>query len=235
MAPARPLPGASVRQRRRQHRPRSPGRAGNGSAWPAQAPTGPAGPGICAICRRERPHPGAAHKLAFTDQAGTASRCSSPTRPTPTPPCWRLATGPTPMWKTASAAPRPRGCATCCFQLRRQRRLAHPGHGGPDPGLLGAGAAAGRRLEARRAQDAALPAVARSRPDRPSRPPSNRAAGPRLALGRRPGRRVRQAAGLACPAARRAARVVGRSGREGGLRCASPCRDRPVRWESPTR
>jgi hypothetical protein len=26
--------------------------------------------GIRAICRRERPHPGAAHKLAFTDQAG---------------------------------------------------------------------------------------------------------------------------------------------------------------------
>jgi hypothetical protein len=32
-----------------------------GAGWPK---------GIRAICRRERPHPGAAHKLAFTDQVG---------------------------------------------------------------------------------------------------------------------------------------------------------------------
>jgi hypothetical protein len=32
---------------------------------------------------------------------GTASRCSSPTSPTPTPPSWRPATVPTPTWRTA--------------------------------------------------------------------------------------------------------------------------------------
>jgi Transposase DDE domain group 1 len=45
----------------------------------------------------------------------TASRCSSPTRPTLTLPCWRPATVPTLTWKTASAPPRPAACATCRF------------------------------------------------------------------------------------------------------------------------
>jgi hypothetical protein len=69
--------------------------------------------GTRAICRRERPHPGAAHKMGFTDPTVTASRCSSPTSPTPTLPSWRPATVPTPTSKTASGPPRPRGSATC--------------------------------------------------------------------------------------------------------------------------
>jgi len=47
--------------------------------------------------------------------------------------------------------------------------------------LLGAGAAAGRRLHTRRAQNPALPAVAYRRPDRPPRPPRHRPHRPRLA------------------------------------------------------
>jgi hypothetical protein len=55
------------------------------------------------------------------------------------------------------------------------------------------------RLQARRAQDAAVPAVARRRPDRPPRPPRHRPYRPRLALGRRPRRGVHPAARPARP------------------------------------
>jgi hypothetical protein len=75
-----------------------------GAGWPS---------GTRAICRRERPHPAPATRWASPTPTGTASRCSSPTSPTPTPPSWRPATGPTPTWRTASAAPRPAACGTC--------------------------------------------------------------------------------------------------------------------------
>jgi DDE family transposase len=104
-----------------------------GQGWPV---------GTRAICRRERPHPGAAHKLGFTDHTGhrfqvfitnqpdpdpatlDARHHTRPPRPTPpaatassptaAPPLrWSRATAPTPVWRTASAAPRPLACAIC--------------------------------------------------------------------------------------------------------------------------
>jgi hypothetical protein len=42
-------------------------------------------PGTRAICRRERPHPGAAHKLAFTDQAGHRFQVFITNQPDPDP------------------------------------------------------------------------------------------------------------------------------------------------------
>jgi hypothetical protein len=47
-----------------------------GAGWPE---------GIRAICRRERPHPGAAHKLAFTDQAGHRFQVVVTDQPDPDP------------------------------------------------------------------------------------------------------------------------------------------------------
>ncbi len=70
-------------------------------AWPE---------GTRAICRRERPHPGA--QLTFTDHRASASRSSSPIRTTPTWPSSRLAIVAMPASKTASAAARTPGCAT---------------------------------------------------------------------------------------------------------------------------
>jgi hypothetical protein len=161
MAPARPLPGSSARQRRLQHRRRSPGCACDGAAGPAQVATRPADPGprrlrrryprlrrrhrrsqpvvldrvrlrqprpsrdpgvaraglhACpgrpraprpgawvaelagldlassgwpegtrAICRRERPHPGARHKLGFTDAHGHRFQVFITNQPDPDP------------------------------------------------------------------------------------------------------------------------------------------------------
>ena len=65
------------------------------SAWPR---------GTRMIVRRELPHPGATFNLF--DPQGTATRCSSATRPTPTSPIWKPGTGATPGWRTASAVPR---------------------------------------------------------------------------------------------------------------------------------
>ena len=59
------------------------------------------------------PTPARATRWPSPTLRATASRCSSPTSPTPTPPDWRPATAPTPTWKTASAPPKPAGCATC--------------------------------------------------------------------------------------------------------------------------
>jgi len=91
-----------------------------GAGWPE---------GTRAICRRERPHPGARHKMAFTDAQGHRFQVFITNQPD------------------------------------------------PDPAIL----------EARR------------RPDHPPRPPHDRPHRSRLALGRRPGRRVHQATGPACP------------------------------------
>jgi hypothetical protein len=73
----------------------------SGQGWPA---------GTRAICRRERPHPGAAHKIGFTDHTGHRFQVFIPTSKTPTSPDWKPATAPTPGWRTASAAARPPAC-----------------------------------------------------------------------------------------------------------------------------
>jgi hypothetical protein len=73
------------------------------SGWPA---------GTRAICRRERPHPGARHKMTFTDPDGHRFQVLITNQHDPDPPGWRPATGPTPGWRTASAAARPPACAT---------------------------------------------------------------------------------------------------------------------------
>jgi hypothetical protein len=92
--------------------------------------------GTRAICRRERPHPGAAHKIAFTDHTGHRFRVFITNQPDPSPatldarhhaqrpapqrggpqappPPWRSATAPTPASRTASAMPRPAALPTC--------------------------------------------------------------------------------------------------------------------------
>jgi hypothetical protein len=74
------------------------------SGWPA---------GIRAICRRERPHPGARHKLGFTDAAGHRFQVVVTNQADPDPARLEARHRPTPTWKTASAAPRPAACATC--------------------------------------------------------------------------------------------------------------------------
>jgi hypothetical protein len=68
---------------------------------------------------------------------------------------------------------------------RREQVVAGLDRPGPD--LLGTGAAALRRASGGRAQDAALPAVARCRPGGPPRPPPDPAPAAHLALGGRAG------------------------------------------------
>jgi Transposase DDE domain group 1 len=191
--------------------------------------------GIRAICRRERPHPGAAHKLGFTNAHGQRFQVYITNQPDPDPAVLEARHRP-----HAQVEDRIRGAKASGLRnlplwgFAANNAWPEPGHDRPDPGLLGAGAAVGRRPRRRRAQDPQVPAVARGRPDRPARPPPDRAAGPRLALGRRPGRRLHQATGLACHC-QGFAMVVGRPGREGAVRCARPGRDGPVRRDSPTR
>jgi hypothetical protein len=67
-------------------------------------------PGTRAICRREDPIP--APSCRSPTPTGTASRCSSPTSPTPTSPRWSCATAAALASRIASAAARPPGCAT---------------------------------------------------------------------------------------------------------------------------
>jgi hypothetical protein len=74
------------------------------SGWP---------PGTRAICRRERPHPGAAHKLAFTDAHGHRFQVFVTNQPDPDPAILEARHRPTPTSRTASAPPRPPGSATC--------------------------------------------------------------------------------------------------------------------------
>jgi Transposase DDE domain group 1 len=69
--------------------------------------------GTRAICRREQPHPGAAHKLAFTDQAGHRFQVFITNQPDPDPAILEARHRPPPTWKTTSAPPRPAACATC--------------------------------------------------------------------------------------------------------------------------
>src|SRR6266567_2899352 len=164
-------------------------------AWTLPARAGRRAPGRSAAA--SDPIPAPATRWASPTPTATASRSSSPTSPTPTRPSWRPATAPRPRGGPHPRRQGHRPAEPAVLGLCRQRRLAEPGLYRPDPGLLGAGAAAGRRLQARQAQDAALPAVARGRSDRTACPPSDRARGPRLALGYRPGDGVRQAA---CPA-----------------------------------
>ena len=79
------------------------------SSWPA---------GSRLILRKERPHPGA--QLTFTDADGLRVTAILTNTPPPArawcparPPAWSCGTASTPASKTASARPRPPGCATC--------------------------------------------------------------------------------------------------------------------------
>src|SRR4029453_36957 len=164
-------------------------------------------PGACPL-RLARGHPGDLPPRAAPPRRGTQDGLHRPARP-PLPgvhhqpdrpgPC--RAGGPPPSPRSRGR-PHPhrqgqRPAQPPLLGLCRQRCLAHPGHDRPDPGLLGAGAAVGRRPRRRRAQDAALPAVAYRRPDRPSRPPPHHPHRSRLALGRPPGPRFWRARGPA--------------------------------------
>jgi hypothetical protein len=77
-------------------------------------------PGTRAICRRERPHPGA--QLRFTDADGWRFQVFITDQPDPTSRSWSCATASTPGWRIASAVPRPPAPATC-----------HPTGGGATP------------------------------------------------------------------------------------------------------
>jgi hypothetical protein len=77
-------------------------------------------PGTRAICRRERPHPGA--QLTFTDADGWRFQVFITDQPDPTSRSWSCATASTPGWRIASAVPRPPAPATC-----------HPTGGGATP------------------------------------------------------------------------------------------------------
>jgi hypothetical protein len=113
------------------------------SCTPWSLPAGQKGRGRSAAART---HPGA--QLTFTDVDGHASRCSSPTSPTPTSPCWSCATATAPASRTASAAARPPGCVTSPSTCRTASiqgpgRCRGPGSGpGEPPGRAGAATAA---------------------------------------------------------------------------------------------
>jgi hypothetical protein len=80
-------------------------------AWSLPVPAGPRALGRSAAA--SDPTPARHTRWPPPTPRATASRCSSPTSPTLTLPCWRPATVPTLMWKTASAPPRQAACATC--------------------------------------------------------------------------------------------------------------------------
>jgi hypothetical protein len=67
--------------------------------------------GTRALCRREDAIP--VPSCASPTTTGTASRSSSPTSPTLTLPGWSCGTANAPASRTASALPKPPGCATC--------------------------------------------------------------------------------------------------------------------------
>jgi hypothetical protein len=73
--------------------------------WPAGTPV---------ICRREDAHPGA--QLRFTDHDGHRFQVFLTDQDDPDLTVWSCATASAPGLRTASAPPRPRGCATGCFR-----------------------------------------------------------------------------------------------------------------------
>jgi hypothetical protein len=70
-------------------------------------------PGTRAICRRERPHPGAKPKMTFTDQAGHRFQVFITNQPGPDVVALEARHRGMPASRTASAAPRPPGLPTC--------------------------------------------------------------------------------------------------------------------------
>jgi hypothetical protein len=68
-------------------------------------------PDTRAICRRERPHPGA--PVRFTDPQGRRYQVFVPTSTAAAWPGWSWSTVSTPASRTASARPRPPGWPTC--------------------------------------------------------------------------------------------------------------------------
>jgi Transposase DDE domain group 1 len=102
----------------RAQAPRSP------NCTPSSSPAGRRGPGRSADARIPTP----ACSCASPTPTGTASRCSSPTSPTPTSPPWSCRIAAAPASRTASAAARPPGCATSPC-----RWIATIGLGGTEP------------------------------------------------------------------------------------------------------
>jgi len=74
------------------------------AGWPA---------GTRAICRREWPHPGARHKMGFTDAHRHRFQVFITNQPDPDPAILEARHRPHATWRTASAPPRPPGCGTC--------------------------------------------------------------------------------------------------------------------------
>jgi hypothetical protein len=82
-------------------------------AWVAELASSGWPQGTRAICRRERPHPGAAHKLAFTDAAGHRFQVFITNQADPDAAFLEARHRPEPTSRTASAVPRPPACGTC--------------------------------------------------------------------------------------------------------------------------
>jgi hypothetical protein len=101
LGPARPASAPRAARAGLQARP-GPRRAPRRGACTADlsdldlAAAGWVAGGTRAICRRGRPHPGAAHKLAFSDQAGHRFQVFITNHPTPNRPSWRSVTAPLP-------------------------------------------------------------------------------------------------------------------------------------------
>jgi len=112
---------------------------------------------------RRAPGPSSGEKNPTTGPSSTSSirtagatGSASPTRPTPTSPISRAATGVMPEWRTASAAPKTPHCATCPRRLRQQRVLGRVDLRGPRPHRLHPGPRTRGRTGQGRAQAVAL-------------------------------------------------------------------------------
>jgi hypothetical protein len=101
----------------------------------------PPGPGRSADARI----PTRAPSSPLPTPTGTASRCSSPTSPTPTSPPWSCGIAAAPVSRTASAPARPPACATSPCPVAPQLGVAGAGAGRPRPALLDPGPAAGHQ------------------------------------------------------------------------------------------
>jgi hypothetical protein len=82
-------------------------------------------------------------------RSATASRSSSPTRPTPDPAVLEARHRPHAHVEDGIRGAKATGLRKLPFPASAPTTPGSPGHGGSDPGLLGAGAAAGRRPQGR--------------------------------------------------------------------------------------
>jgi hypothetical protein len=128
--------------------------------------------GTRAICRREDADPGA--QLRFTDHDGHRFQVFLTNQPELDLAALELRHRQRARIEDRIRAAKATGLANLPFRpVAPQQRLAGAGPGRPGPHRLGPEVAAGRRPGGRRAQDAALPAVACGRPGGPPRPPGH--------------------------------------------------------------